>query len=163
MPKREQKCGTHIHITPGSSGKWKLTQLKDIAMGIIVYETNVKELLPSWRRNNAYCKRNTSSSGELSSLPSGASAKRRELSTRLSRVTNETELCRFMQADRYVLWNFFNIRESSKSGTIEFRGGRGLRGPHRTKRWIAFVVAFIDFVLHEVRPSLVQEGSHRRH
>ncbi|KAK6441238.1 hypothetical protein LTR95_002537 [Oleoguttula sp. CCFEE 5521] len=50
-----------------------------------------------------------------------------------------------MQEERYVLWNFANLLKTKK--TIEFRGGRGLRGPKRTKWWIAFVVGFIDFLL----------------
>lgn len=54
--------------------------------------------------------------------------------------------------DRYVLWNFDNVLEG-RSGSVEFRGGRGLRGPERTKRWVAFVVAFVHFCVGVVSLS----------
>ena len=63
----------------------------------------------------------------------------------------------FMQAsdepkkDRYVLWNFDNVVQPGGSGSVEFRGGRAFRGPVRTKRWIAFVMAFVHFCLNQVR------------
>lgn len=56
-----------------------------------------------------------------------------------------------MQGNRYVLWNFDNVAQD-KSGTIEFRGGRFLRGEVRTKRWMAFTVAFIHAMLQLVTP-----------
>ncbi|KAF4957003.1 hypothetical protein FGADI_3415 [Fusarium gaditjirri] len=58
-----------------------------------------------------------------------------------------TALKNIMQNDRYVLWNFDNIVPGS-SGTIEFRGGRCLRGEIRTKRWIAFTIALIQALLN---------------
>lgn len=50
-------------------------------------------------------------------------------------------------SNRLITWNFLNTVQGHegnfKSGTVEFRGGRHLRGKIRTKRWIAFAVAFI--------------------
>ena len=51
--------------------------------------------------------------------------------------------------DRRVLWNFEHVVPGS-TGTIEFRGGRGLRGPVRTKWWIAFVIAFVNLCAPQV-------------
>jgi len=53
-----------------------------------------------------------------------------------------------MQSDRRVLWNFEHVVPGDRcTGTVEFRGGRGLRGPDRTKWWIAFVVSFIQYCI----------------
>ncbi|KAF1737825.1 hypothetical protein CRV24_003452 [Beauveria bassiana] len=46
----------------------------------------------------------------------------------------------------YVIWNFDNTLPN-KSGTIEFRGGRMLRGEIRTKRWITFAICFLRAVV----------------
>lgn len=73
-PDGSTKCGTHVHITPGSAKKWSLPQLKRIAIGIIRYEDLIRELLISHRRtlrsstsperivrSNFYCQSNSSS------------------------------------------------------------------------------------------------------
>jgi hypothetical protein len=119
-----------------------------------------------------YCRSNTSSStslndrfnregspvtSELSSrwdmadllvaLPKSRADKVRELERSLQGM-NKAQIVREMQGDRRVLWNFDNIEQSKK--TIEFRGGRGMRGLNRTRWWIAFVVGFIHYLLTEV-------------
>ena len=40
-------------------------------------------------------------------------------------------------------------------GTIEFRGGRHVRTGEKTKRWIAFTVAFIEMALSQVMSAMV--------
>jgi hypothetical protein len=68
-------------------------------------------------------------------------------------MENKGQICELMQGtDRgshYVLWNFQNV--VGASGTIEFRGGRHLRGPNRSKWLITFTVAFISITLKQVR------------
>ncbi|KAF3128896.1 hypothetical protein TWF594_011225 [Orbilia oligospora] len=55
----------------------------------------------------------------------------------------------YMQGEsRYVLWNFKPLA-NPRTGTIEFRGGRHLRGPNRTISWITFVVVFVMLTLEE--------------
>jgi len=60
--------------------------------------------------------------------------------------------------DRRVLWNFEHVVPGS-TGTIEFRGGRGLRGPVRTKWWIAFVIAFVNLCAPQIFHG--RDGSER--
>ncbi|KAI0099790.1 putative amidoligase enzyme-domain-containing protein [Nemania sp. FL0031] len=152
MPKKSTKCGAHIHISPCPSKHFTMRELKDIAYGIVFYEPLVEELLPKDRRNNKYCELNTRHSSKLlsyyqddSDLPI--------IWDFIFDIEFADDLRDFMQEntgdkkDRYVLWNFANIFDGS--GTIEFRGGRGLRGPVRTKRWISFVVSFIDMILKD--------------
>jgi len=68
-----------------------------------------------------------------------------ELQRRIPNM-NEKDIADWMQGDRYVLWNFANILPSG-SGTVEFRGGAGMRGLIKTRWLIAFVVGFIDFLI----------------
>ncbi|KAK5225631.1 hypothetical protein LTR72_003534 [Exophiala xenobiotica] len=101
-------------------------------------------MLPPERRGNTYCKQNWDRSAYLN---------RRTMNQALNLINsanNVQDLIWYLQGEvvdqqRYVLWNFQNI--TGNSGTIEFRGGRCLRGRHRTKWWIAFAVGFMFFCL----------------
>ncbi|KAI1762456.1 hypothetical protein GGR53DRAFT_419282 [Hypoxylon sp. FL1150] len=160
QPTQSIKCGSHVHVSPGLAplmreysnnralvagsslgGHYSLDELKVIAFGIIVYEPLVLQLLPESRRDNIYCRPNTTSSTRL-----GACSNLRKVGDIISSARNTVQLKDIMQEERRVLWNFENTLPG-KSGTIEFRGGRGLRGRNRTKWWIAFAVSFIHFVL----------------
>lgn len=146
IPERSLKCGSHIHVSRGQGSTFSLPQFKTIAYGIVLYETLILELLMRERSNNRYCRPNTLNSTQLGQCGSD--------SVRMGRLINlardTTSLRNIMQNNRYVLWNFDNI-VPGRSGTIEFRGGRCLRGEVRTKRWIAFTLALIDAILSMVR------------
>jgi hypothetical protein len=79
---------------------------------------------------------------------SGRAAGMAELEVKIMKMTTVDELVVYMQHSRYVLWNFANLKGGKK--TIEFRGGRSIRGLHRTRWWIAFVVGFIHHLLTDV-------------
>lgn len=145
MPERADSCGSHVHVSKGTSRRFTLPQLKTIAYGIVLYEPLVAKLLMPCRVGNPYCKPNGQEARLL--RQNNTPAARARL---IGGAANATALRDIMQDSRYVLWNFSNI-VPDKSGTIEFRGGRGLRGEVRTKRWIAFAVAFIHAVLTMVR------------
>lgn len=141
-------------------------------MGIVRYEDLVQAMLPEGRRTprspenpttigqpanstaRLYCRSNTSSSSSLNSL-FNSEGSRLEKVNEVQRTVNSTDakgIVAYMQGedhdDRYALWNFQNILGS---GTIEFRGGRGIRGLERTRWWVSFVVGFIQFLLTEER------------
>ncbi|KAF9777238.1 hypothetical protein IL306_004486 [Fusarium sp. DS 682] len=132
MPESSLACGSHIHVSPSPEMEFDLDQLCNIAFGIVYYEPP-----------------NTLQSAPLYSLVSSyhEEAALRELWDALDSGVDEGDIRNLMQSgpdpkqERYVLWNFDNICRGS--GTIEFRGGPGLRGPVKTRRWISFVVAFI--------------------
>lgn len=151
MPAKNKSCGSHVHVAPGTRQRWSLEQLRNIAVGITCYEKQVREMLPVERRDNEYCRENTSSSGRLISYYS-ASEGWNPLKSAV-RGLSRASLISLMQNGRRVLWNFEPAAESG-IGTIEFRGGRHLRGHVRTKRWIAFAVAYIHFLLEEVSISI---------
>ncbi|KAI0099792.1 hypothetical protein GGR51DRAFT_384307 [Nemania sp. FL0031] len=160
QPIRSPKCGSHVHISPGpiapgrgqadsgtslaaARGHYSLHQLKVIAFGVVVYEPLVLLVLPASRHENLYCRPNTKSSSQL-----GGCSNLQQMRQLIASARSLEQLKDIMQADRRVIWNFENTL-MGKSGTIEFRGGRGLRGRNRTKWWIAFAVSFIHFVLKE--------------
>jgi hypothetical protein len=138
MPERSDSCGSHVHVSSGSNRRFGFTQLKTIAFGIVVFERLVLALLMSNRVHNRYCQPNTAGSVRLRRCNGSRGA----IAALIAGANDAETLRDIMQDDRYVLWNFSNIVPGG-SGTIEFRGGRFLRGEVRTKRWIAFTVAFI--------------------
>ncbi|KAI1116787.1 putative amidoligase enzyme-domain-containing protein [Nemania sp. NC0429] len=154
-PDASSLCGSHIHVSPFPAKAFSLSQLKDIAIGIIFYEPLIQELLPECRQHNKYCRKNTLRSEELQNMGSDDGDELRDVWFYISEgIDDEEELRDFMQessnprTDRYVLWNFDNILPG-RSGSIEFRGGHGLRGPEATRTWVAFVVAFIHLCLEQ--------------
>ncbi|KAI9716674.1 MAG: hypothetical protein M1812_005212 [Candelaria pacifica] len=147
---KNTSCGAHIHV--GLSGRdpnrrYQLAELMKVAYAVATQEKFILQILPQERVDNDYCRPSSFRSEELkldledepdihSEWPFSRIAKA------LLRMKNREALIEYMQAgSRYVLWNFKNV--VGRSGTVEFRGGRHLRGPVRTKRWIAFTVSFV--------------------
>lgn len=141
MPEKSTLCGSHIHVSRGRTNTFTLPQLKTIAYGIYLYEGLVLKLLMACREGNDYCTPNGQASSQLRNC-----GNLYEAAQLISSAPDAESLRDIMQDDRYVLWNFSNVAPG-KSGTIEFRGGRFLRGKVRTKRWIAFAVAFIHAMI----------------
>ncbi|KAK3897045.1 putative amidoligase [Staphylotrichum tortipilum] len=141
MPDRDDSCGSHVHISRGLHQHFTLRELKTIAYGVLLYEPLVTQLLLRSRRGNRFCRPNGQEARGLR-VCQGLVAR----AGLIGGVVSAEGLRDVMQDSRYVLWNFGNA-VPGRSGTIEFRGGRGLRGEVRTKRWIAFAVAFIHAVL----------------
>ncbi|KAI1740847.1 putative amidoligase enzyme-domain-containing protein [Xylaria scruposa] len=161
-PDASNLSGSHIHVSPYPMKAFSLSQLKMIAIGIIFYEPLVHELLPECRQHNGYCRKNTLRSRKLKSMGSDDGDELWHVCRHISKKINDAKKLRdFMQKnsgrreDRNVLWNFDNVL-SGRSGSIEFRGGPGLRGPTETHMWISFVLAFIHLCLDKVSvPSLI--------
>jgi Putative amidoligase enzyme len=142
---KDLSAGTHIHVSLAPAGRFSLEQLKHIAFTLIFNERIIHEILPQERRDSRFCKINTTASPYLKNCTVI------DLGFLIIGQPNEEQLCQLMQGnERAVLWNFQNTRPQG-SGTIEFRGGRHMRGPHRTLRWIAFAVSVIYMSLREVR------------
>lgn len=112
-----------------------------MAYGIVFYEELVVKVLLPNRANNPWCLPNTQKSDQLKRCGNNIAS----IASLIKSAANRVSLRDIMQDNRYVLWNFGNI-VYDKSGTIEFRGGRGLRGEFRTKRWITFAVCFLRIV-----------------
>lgn len=145
-------CGSHIHTAPFRQN-YSLSQLKTIAFTVVVYEDLAHYILPQSRQDNEYCRRNSKVSPELQSILQGKKNKItfKNVGNRIKQIGSKEDLRSLMQGteaeSRYVIWNFKNI---TGTGTIEFRGGRHLRGPNRTSWWITFAVAFISLALELV-------------
>ncbi|KAK3934719.1 putative amidoligase enzyme-domain-containing protein [Diplogelasinospora grovesii] len=157
MPNSSRLCGSHVHVSPSPSKRFTVAQLQSIAFGVIHYENEVMQLLPWHRQENDYCQPNSEHSVALQEMADGSpnqDLRPMEVWDKIRRMDSRQDIRDLMQhrtgsrKDRYVLWNFDNVLDG-KSGSVEFRGGRGLRGPVRTKRWIAFVVAFAHFCIRQ--------------
>ncbi|KAF3182999.1 hypothetical protein TWF788_005801 [Orbilia oligospora] len=146
--KKNRSCGSHIHVAPWRD-KFTLKQAKTIAFACCYYEPCIVSLIPEERRDNAYCQRNSKifPSSRMSLLfRNGDMA---AIARDIKEVLSTESLIDYMQGEsRYVLWNFKPLA-SPRTGTIEFRGGRHLRGPNRTISWITFVVVFVMLALEE--------------
>ncbi|KAH7308827.1 putative amidoligase enzyme-domain-containing protein [Rhexocercosporidium sp. MPI-PUGE-AT-0058] len=148
-------CGSHIHVAP-TARYFSLHELKQIAMATIIHEDCILKILHTTRRNHEYCRPNTSIEGtglwydfgQWKHRPGELQTRRvglRDCNQALMGIRSKGELVAYMQGDdRRSLWNFRNVL-SGETGTVEFRGGRHLRGPVRTKRWVTFAVLFVDF------------------
>ena len=138
-----------------------MEQLQAIAYAVLTQECYIREILPEERRNNTYCRYN-SQYGKHTWTPHNESlndaALQRQIRTEISAIRDARSLCLYMQNnEKRVVWNFRNTvrwsREEIEKGTIEFRGGRHLRGGAMTKRWITFAVTFISMAITKVKPT----------
>lgn len=151
-PRRSSRCGSHVHVSP-SRGYFNLGELQAIAFAVVWYDGEVQQILHRCRKDCDYCRRNRAHSRELRDKTMTASA------NMINNVSREADLVSIIQGwhkeDRRTLWNFHNVTPKPNSGksvtgSLEFRGGRCLRGPVRTKRWIAFAIAFVILAIKEV-------------
>lgn len=155
-------CGSHVHVTP-SNRLYGLQELKIIAYAIITQEQLVNAFLPIQRRENPYCRKNSKVSPELRAAFKNGKSKSvfMSLGDRIMAMSSSSQIRELMQGTgphaRYVIWNFNNIVVGG-SGTIEFRGGRHLRGPARTFWWLTFAIAFISLALNEVSNKMLQNS-----
>ena len=121
-----------------------MEELRQVAYFVIISEVWVDETMPPDRLNNFYCINNI--------YNVGSSTHSRNLGVicdSLRKATNPEQLCSFMQRDRYCRWNFENTLPTKKKGTIEFRGGRHVRGKVMTKRWIVFTITFVSLAIEK--------------
>ena len=159
MPRRSSRCGSHVHVSP-DRGYFHLRELQAIAFAVIWYDREVQQILHRSRRGFDHCRQNIVHSRELQNKTPNAIARK------INNVFHEADLVKIIQGwgkdDRRTLWNFQNVTQKPGSsrpctGSLEFRGGRCLRGPVRTKRWIAFAVAFVVLAIKEVCCSSWEE------
>jgi hypothetical protein len=168
LPEPSRLCGSHIHVSSSPEMEFDIFDLRHIAFGVIFYEPLIEQLLPHYRQNNKYCVINTQRSSMLNALAIAnyGEPNLRVVWNELEEIDNPEDLRDFMQGgskpkeDRYVLWNFDNILPG-RSGTVEFRGGPGLRDPVRTKWWISVVVALVHLCLSQVCTPLPLQFSLR--
>ena len=143
-PHYSSRCGSHVHVSPGPKKHFTLKQLKKIACGIVYYAEHIDSVLPYSRRDNPYCETNYPYFRSSSAF----NVYQDKLED-IWKCADKQALIKEIQRDRRrVLWNFQNAGSGDRcTGTVEFRGGRGLLGPVRTKWWIAFVMSFIQLCI----------------
>ena len=153
-------AGTHVHV--GSSGRdFDLSDAKKVAFAACIYEPYVFSLLPEDRRHSVYCIRNSLQADRMGELLKQRTSIALKLISEDIKGCDLGSLIIYMQGAqtdgkrRRVIWNFLNLIQSPTSGrppihTIEFRGGRPVRGYARTLAWLSFAVTFIAMAIHEV-------------
>ncbi len=152
---RSLSCGSHIHLAPWRK-KYTLQEAKRIAFACCYYERYIIACLPEERRDHLYCRRNSMVATKMGKLYRAKTTNSlAHIASDINALHNFEELIVYIQGgtaldQRRVLWNFHNLWAGSK-GTIEFRGGRHLRGPQRAIAWITFAQVFILMALKEVR------------
>lgn len=155
---RSLSCGTHIHLAPVNRN-YTLQEAKTIAFACCYYERYIISCLPEERRDHFYCRRNTKVATKMGKLYEARTKNGlAQIASDINGLFDFEDLIIYMQGNttaegRRVLWNFRNLYfggAGSKS-TIEFRGGRHLRGPRRAVAWITFAQVFILMALDEVR------------
>ncbi len=153
--RKSPSCGAHIHIAPWKRS-YTLKEVKTIAFACCYYERYIVSCLPTERRDQDYCRRNTKVATRMGSLYQAKTTNGlAEIASDINALNSFNQLVDYMHGEgadwnrRRVLWNFLNLLK--QTCTIEFRGGRQMLGPRRTLAWIAFAQVFILMALHEVR------------
>ncbi|PKS11940.1 hypothetical protein jhhlp_001236 [Lomentospora prolificans] len=129
-------CGSHVHVSVPKG--FDLPELRRVAFGAVYYEPLVTQLLPRHRQDNKYCRANSQHSAALKEL-ARSNGGELDLSAAWEGMKGD-----FVQ--KGSLGNFDNILPGCP-GTVEFRGAPGVRDAPKTKRWIAFAVAFLHLCL----------------
>ncbi|KAM0801109.1 hypothetical protein BDR22DRAFT_888779 [Usnea florida] len=174
-PGQEFGCGSHIHVAPFSHSQqnravYTMEQLRSIAYAVLTQEWCIYRILPQNRQNNKYCQPNSQCVRHGAWGPTSSLANRKDISIRrlilkeIYAKGDEEQLREYMQGhERRALWNFKNTVQGRAAklckGTIEFRGGRHLRDEKMTKRWIAFVIAFIAMAIEKSNPDPLMDHS----
>ena len=164
-------CGSHVHVAPFPNSRqthiyFSMEQLRKIAYAVATEEYWISQILPKERLYNRYCKFNSSCVNrrwrecgyDWAAYAPMLGLIRREILG----LNSAQQLCEYMQGrDRYALWNFQNTvqNRTTGKGTIEFRGGRHLRGEKNTKRWVAFAIAFIALAIEKVTTTELIENA----
>ncbi|KAM3073021.1 hypothetical protein ACMFMG_008739 [Clarireedia jacksonii] len=156
---KNRSCGGHVHVTPMREGHdFTLDELKKFAFASVIYEDYIREILPSLRRDNNYCKLNSQSTDKTGDgcrlyelLLGGKTIESlRAVASEIRGIRTRRKLCIFMQKTRNVLWNLERIYRNSSGvyvGTIEFRGGSQFVSTRNTLSWVAFVLGFVNIAL----------------
>ena len=153
---KNTSCGAHVHVA-AEGRRYTFEELKAVAFAVAAQEDFIRGILPPERIDNDFARPSSVHSDDLREdlergLQLGPQETLKELGRTISRMRSPQELYVYMQGhdqrrQRYALWNFKNTVGASACGTVEFRGGRHLRGKVRTKRWIAFAVAFVSMAI----------------
>lgn len=133
-----RSCGFHIHLSPLGGG-WTLNELKGIAIGIIHFEQAFEAMIPETRRGNQFIRSNRFFGNEqLKGL------KHSECIAKILSQKSVSSLAGLMSSDRYTTWNFENLKEDSRKGTLEFRQPPGQTRAAGCLSWIELAMDFVQ-------------------
>lgn len=133
-----RSCGFHIHLSP-MGGEWTLNELNGISIGIIHFERAFEAMIPETRRGNQFIRSNRFFGNEqLKDL------KHSECIAKIQSQKSVKSLAVVMSSDRYTTWNFENLKEDSRKGTLEFRQPPGQTRAAGCLSWIELAINFVQ-------------------
>ncbi|KAI3394575.1 hypothetical protein diail_2566 [Diaporthe ilicicola] len=133
-----RSCGFHVHLSPIGSG-WSLQELKGIATAVIHFECAFEVLIPETRRGNQFIRSNRFFGNALLD-----DMKHSECIKEIQLQKTVKDLAGLMSADRYTTWNFENLKEDYRKGTIEFRQPPGQTHAAGCLSWIELAMDFVQ-------------------
>lgn len=137
LVKTNKSCGTHIHLSPlGRS--WTLEELKSIAIAINHFESAFEVLLPMTRRGSPYARSNRRYMN--SALENKGDS---ECIEAVLACQSVDDLATLMCTDRYVAWNFVNLKKDYTKGTLEWRQPPGQNDAVGCLAWIELALNFV--------------------
>ncbi|KAK2607014.1 hypothetical protein N8I77_005726 [Diaporthe amygdali] len=133
-----RSCSFHVHLSPiGSS--WSLKELQGISIAVIHFECAFEALIPETRRGNQFIRSNRFfGNALLEDLQHSECIKQIQLQKTVK------DLAGLMSADRYTTWNFENLKEDYRKGTIEFRQPPGQTHATGCLSWIELAIDFVQ-------------------
>ncbi|KAG6359876.1 hypothetical protein INS49_010929 [Diaporthe citri] len=119
-------------------GEWTLNELKGISIGIIHFERAFEAMVPEMHRGNQFIRSNRFFGNEqLKNL------KHSECIAMIQSQKSVKSLAVVMSPDRYTTWNFENLKEDSRKGTLEFRQPPGQTHAAGCLSWIELAINFV--------------------
>jgi len=139
----------HVHVCRGVD-KFRNTDLAEICKALCYFEDAITKVMPADRKENIWAVSN------VLGHPTKGSAVNQKLKRRygsvpknswqpffeyLDKVSVNTVHDMLSSRNRYVSWNFENVKEHC--GTVEFRRPPGVKTAKEASHWAAFTVGFI--------------------
>lgn len=144
----QSTCGTHVHLRPMDG--FELSQLKNMAKVIAVFERNVRDAMPKERKDSKWAMSNVSQKELSPKLTQFYNQCRNSndynpLFRGIDFIISDEELSAIMSPGKIVTWNFRNVLNSC--GTLEFRRPPQVVDAKSTCNWVAFALSFVSYAL----------------
>lgn len=133
-----RSCGFHVHLSP-IGGSWSLSELQGISVAIIHFECAFEALIPETRRGNQFIRSN-----RFFGNPALLDKRHSEVIHEILKQKTVKSLAVLMSPNRYTAWNFENLKEDDRKGSLEFRQPPGQTHASGCLVWIELAINFVQ-------------------